>query len=78
MRNFGNFLGESPGNRLSVSVCNFIAHTNVMPGVQSGENLIEAELAAYLNYVIALNTMYHVPMHNTPNDDYYCCHACHM
>lgn len=58
MRNFGNFLGESPGNRLSVSVCNFIAHTNVMPGVQSGENLIEAELAAYLNYVIALNTMY--------------------
>ena len=29
-----------------------------MPGVQSGENLIEAELAAYLNYVIALNTMY--------------------
>jgi len=46
-----------------------------MPGVQSGENLIEAELAAYLNYVIALNTMYHVPMHNTPNDDYYCCHV---
>ena len=68
MRNFGNFLGESPGNRLSVSVCNFIAHTNVMPGVQSEENLIEAELAAYLNYVIALNT----------NDDYYCCHACHV
>ena len=64
---FWKFLGESPGNRLSGSVCNSIAHTNVLPG-KSGGNLKLTQLASCISkYVIALNIA------NNTNDDYYCC-----